>query len=84
MHTDLQKPDDPLTMQDVLHQFSQDFNFISRLDYTTDGIICAVREDFYVFETRKVYLAYVHGEMKDTVTIDNLIDADKKKKSESS
>ncbi|PLX69912.1 MAG: hypothetical protein C0603_02965 [Denitrovibrio sp.] len=80
MHTDLQKPDDPLTMQDVLHQFSHDFKFISRLDYTTDGIICAVREDFFVFDTKKIYLAYVHGEMKDIATIDNLIDADKKKK----
>jgi len=80
MHTDLQKPDDPLTMQDVLHQFSQDFRFISRLDYTTDGLICAVREDFFVFETKKVYLAYVHGDMKDSVTIDNLIDADHKQK----
>lgn len=80
MHTDLQKPDDPLTMHDVLAAFSPDFEFISRLDYTTDGVICAVRKDFFVFETKKVYLAFVDGEMKEKTVMDNLIDADKKKK----
>ncbi|PLX70956.1 MAG: hypothetical protein C0602_02680 [Denitrovibrio sp.] len=79
MHTDLQKPDDPLTMQDVLTAYSEDFDFISRLDYTTDGVICAVRKGFFVFETKKVYLAYVEGEFKETVAMDNLIDADKKR-----
>ncbi|MGD9808595.1 MAG: pseudouridine synthase family protein [Deferribacterales bacterium] len=80
MHTDLQKPDDPVTMEDVLREFSPEFSFISRLDYTTDGVISAVWDGFFVFETRKVYLALVHGEFKETVQMDNIIDADKKRK----
>lgn len=79
MHTDLQKPDDPLTMEDVLSAYSEDFEYISRLDYTTDGVICAVRKGFFVFETKKVYLAYVKGEFKDEITMDNKIDAEKRK-----
>ena len=80
MHTDLHKPDDPLTMQDVLSAFSDDFEFISRLDYTTDGVICAVRKGFFVFETKKVYLAFAEGEITESFAMENLIDADKKRK----
>jgi len=80
MHTDLQKPDDPLTMEDILREYGKDYKFISRLDYTTDGIISAVWEGFFIFETRKVYLALVHGHLEKEVTMDNVIDADKKRK----
>lgn len=80
MHTDLQKPDDPVTMEDVLRQFLPDFSFVSRLDYTTDGVIAAVWDGFFIFETKKIYLALVHGEFKETVQMDNIIDADKKRK----
>lgn len=80
MHTDIQRPEDPLTMQDVLNSYSTDFALISRLDHTTDGVIAAVRRGFFVFETKKVYLAYVSGVMTEQVTVDRLIDADKKKK----
>lgn len=80
MHTDLQKPDDPITVEDIVKTYNPEYQLISRLDYTTDGVICAIRYGFFVFDTKKVYLAYVHGQMKDSVTMDNLIDADKKKK----
>ncbi|ADD67956.1 pseudouridine synthase [Denitrovibrio acetiphilus DSM 12809] len=80
MHTDLQKPDDPITMTDVIMAYSNEFSFISRLDYTTDGVIAAVRDDFFVFETRKVYLAHVEGKIEKPFVMDNLIDADKRRK----
>lgn len=80
IHTDIHSPDDPLTMQDILRCYSGKFSFISRLDYTTDGVMAAVRHGFFVFETKKIYMAYVLGEMKETVTMDNPIDAEKRKK----
>jgi len=80
MHTDLHKPDDPLTMQDVLSCCKEEYSFISRLDYTTDGIIAAVWNGFFVFETKKVYLAYAEGKLEKETVVDNLIDADKRKK----
>jgi 23S rRNA-/tRNA-specific pseudouridylate synthase len=80
MHTEIQRPDDPLTMQDILTEFSADFAFISRLDFTTDGVICAVRKGFFVFETKKIYLAWVQGRVEEPFEMSYRIDADKKKK----
>jgi len=78
MHSELHKPDDPITMEDVLNSYSDEFEFITRLDYMTDGVITAVRRGFFVFETKKEYLAYVEGEMENTVIIDKLIDVSRK------
>jgi 23S rRNA-/tRNA-specific pseudouridylate synthase len=80
IHTDLQKPDDPLTMHDILRAYSDEFGYISRLDYTTDGVICAVRNGFFVFETKKVYLALTSGHFEKQLTVDNKIDADKRRR----
>lgn len=78
MHSELQKPDDPLTMQDVLNAYSDEFEFITRLDYMTDGVITAVRKGFFIFETKKEYLAFVEGEFNEQVMIDNKIDVSRK------
>jgi len=80
MHTELQTPSDPLTMEDILNLHAVDYSFVSRLDYTTDGIIAGVWNEFFVFDTKKVYLAFVKGEMKESTVMDNLIDASKRKK----
>jgi 23S rRNA-/tRNA-specific pseudouridylate synthase len=80
MHSERHKPDDPLTMQDVLEAYSKDFEFITRLDYMTDGVITAVQKGFFVFETKKEYLAYVEGEFAETVEINKLIDVSRKNK----
>jgi len=80
MHSERHRIDDEPTMQDVVESYDADLTLISRLDYMTDGVIAAVRKDVRVVSQSKIYLAVVCGEMRATVTIDNIIDADKRTK----
>lgn len=80
MHSERHRVDDEPTMQDVTEGYCADLTLISRLDYMTDGVIAAVRKGVNVVSQSKTYLAVVCGEMRETVIIDNIIDADKRRK----
>lgn len=80
MHSERHRVYDEPTMQDVAESCDADLTLISRLDYMTDGVIAAVRKGVSVVSQSKTYLAVVCGEMRETVIIDNIIDADKRRK----
>lgn len=80
MHSERHRIDDPVTMEDILAAYSHEHKLISRLDFTTDGVIAAVRKGVEVVSQKKIYLAYVSGKMTGSVTVDNLIDAGKRTK----
>lgn len=80
MHSERQRPDDPLTMQDVAAAYSDDLELISRLDWSTDGVIAAVRKGVRITSQHKTYLAWVDGNFDRKIAMDNIIDADKRKK----
>lgn len=80
MHSERHKPDDPVTMEDIVRAYSPDLELISRLDYSTDGIIAAIRKGTDVRQVSKTYYAWVSGIFSKTVTMDNIINADKRKK----
>ena len=80
MHSERHRIDDETTMQDIVESCDGSLTLISRLDYMTDGVIAAIRNGVTIKTQSKLYLAYVCGEMRETVIIDNKIDADKRKK----
>jgi 23S rRNA-/tRNA-specific pseudouridylate synthase len=80
MHSERHRIGDEITMEDIAKNFDPTLRLISRLDHMTDGVIASVRGDVEIISQKKTYLAYVCGEMKETVTLDNIIDADKRKK----
>lgn len=80
MHSERHRLDDEPTIQDIAENYDADLTLISRLDYMTDGVITAVHKDLKVISQSKTYLAVVCGEMSESITIDNIIDADKRRK----
>lgn len=78
MHSERHKPDDSLTVSDVVERYKSGYNLISRLDYTTDGIIAAAKEGYEPSVIKKTYLAVVCGNFESEAYADYLIDAEKR------
>ena len=79
MHSDRQRPTDALTISDIMEKFSG-YKSISRLDYETDGVIGATKEDLKINVLKKRYLAIVSGSFPDTFSAAWSIDADNRRK----
>jgi len=80
MHSERHRIGDRTTMQDIAESYDSSLTLVSRLDHMTDGVISAVQHGAKITSQSKIYLAYVCGEMSETVIMDNIIDADKRKK----
>lgn len=78
MHSERHKPDDGITVSDIVTKYHSGFHLISRLDFTTDGIIAAVEDGYEPKEIHKVYLAVVCGNLEKPIQVDFLIDAEKR------
>ncbi|MGE4317877.1 MAG: pseudouridine synthase [Deferribacterales bacterium] len=79
MHSERHRLDDPVTMQDIVSKFFPDYSLISRLDYSTDGVMAAVRNGYTPKNIKKIYLAVVDGVFEKSVTCDLLIDSSHRK-----
>ena len=79
MHSDRLHPSDNLTVSDIVKSMP-DYKSISRLDYETDGIIAAVRDNLKIQTVKKRYLALVSGSFPEILTANWSIDADNKRK----
>lgn len=79
IHYERLKPEDNITISDVVSKFSG-YKSISRLDYETDGIIAIIKDDYKINYMKKRYLAIVEGSFPNNLRIKWSIDADNKKK----
>ncbi len=79
MHSERHRLDDPVTMQDIVSKYFPDFSLISRLDYSTDGVMAAVRNGYTPKNIKKIYLAVVDGIFEKSTTCDLMIDSSHRK-----
>jgi 23S rRNA-/tRNA-specific pseudouridylate synthase len=80
MHSERHKPDDSLTIEDIIKKDFPDKQLITRLDYETDGLIAAVNSGYKIEKIKKIYLAKINGIFNENKTINNKIDAKNNKK----
>lgn len=80
MHTQRLKPTDDFCISDIIDNELTEFRLISRLDYETDGVVGAVRNNYKPINVLKKYRAWVHGRVDKYILFDRKIDANKKKK----
>lgn len=80
MHTERIKPEDLLTLEDIVKTSFPEYNLISRLDFGTDGVVPALKTDIEISFMKKTYIMLVDKIVKDTVVTDSVIDASRKKK----
>lgn len=80
VHTERIRLEDDICISDLIDNYFSDFRLISRLDYETDGIIPAIKENIKIINQEKMYLAWVNGIVDKNFTIKNRIDAAKKRK----
>jgi 23S rRNA pseudouridine1911/1915/1917 synthase len=80
MHSERHSPEDKLTIEDIALKEFPDTKMITRLDYETDGVIALIKKNYKINSINKTYLALVKGTFSEKITINNKIDASKRKK----
>jgi 23S rRNA-/tRNA-specific pseudouridylate synthase len=80
MHTERLRLEDGITIYDIVKDNFTGFKLISRLDFETDGVIPAIRENYHIKKILKEYIALVHGKIDKQISLFNRIDAYKRKK----
>lgn len=80
MHTERIRPDDSLTLEDIVKKHFPKYDLISRLDFKTDGVVPAIKNGVEISFVKKTYLLLVNKPVRNSLITRALIDASKRKK----